>query len=85
MASSSSDGSDDAHDYAYGESSHIIDSRRYPVHDCCEFDDADDLRVRNAMVPMNIFVCLLFFSADPSAATTCDYFSPPEHNKISNF
>jgi hypothetical protein len=36
--------SDDGDDYAYGDS-HISESKRYPVHDCCEFDDAEALRV----------------------------------------
>lgn len=40
--------SEDDGDYAYGES-HLVDSKRYPVHDCCELDDIDALRV-SAMV-----------------------------------
>jgi hypothetical protein len=36
--------SDDGEDYAYGDS-HISESKRYPVHDCCELEDAEALRV----------------------------------------
>lgn len=39
--------SDDGEDYHYGEA-HVSESRRYPVHDCCEFDDAEALRVSAA-------------------------------------
>ena len=36
--------SDDDGDYAYGDS-HMVEAKRYPVHDSCEFDDVEDLRV----------------------------------------
>jgi hypothetical protein len=35
--------SDDDDDFNF-ESSHV-GSKRYPVHDCCEFDDAESLKV----------------------------------------
>lgn len=38
-----SSSSDEDEEYAYGDSN-AIDSKRYPVHDCCEFEDADALR-----------------------------------------
>eukprot|EP00980_Cylindrotheca_fusiformis_P021196 scaffold8150_cov118-Cylindrotheca_fusiformis.AAC.5 len=36
--------SDDGEDYVYG-GSHMPESKRYPVHDCCELEDAESLRV----------------------------------------
>jgi hypothetical protein len=51
--SDASGSSDDGDGYAYGESQ-MAESRRYPVHDCCEFDDADALSVR--IIPMGSFV-----------------------------
>jgi hypothetical protein len=36
--------SDDGEDYVYG-GSHLPEMKRYPVHDCCEFEDAESLRV----------------------------------------
>ena len=39
-----SSSSDDDDDYAYGDSN-AIESKRFPVHDCCEFEDAEALRV----------------------------------------
>ena len=36
--------SSDDDDFQF-ESSHV-GSKRYPVHDCCEFEDAESLRVR---------------------------------------
>jgi hypothetical protein len=40
----SSDSSDDDEDYAHGESIPVHE-KRYPIHDCCEFEDAETLRV----------------------------------------
>lgn len=45
---SSDEGSDDE-DYAYSIPSHSME-RRYPVHDACEFDDLDVLKVRSTMI-----------------------------------
>ena len=41
----STDDSDDD-DYDAFVESHHIQERRFPVHDCCEFEDIDALRVR---------------------------------------
>jgi len=43
MAESASTSDDD--DYAYGDAN-MAESNRYPVHDCCEFEDVETLRVR---------------------------------------
>jgi len=44
-----SDSESDDDDYeVYGESHHSIRDRRYPLHDCCEFEDVDALRVSSA-------------------------------------
>jgi hypothetical protein len=40
----SSDTSDDDEDYAHGEPM-PGNEKRYPIHDCCEFEDAETLRV----------------------------------------
>ena len=39
-----SSSSDEDEDYAYGDSN-AVESKRFPVHDCCEFEDAEALRV----------------------------------------
>lgn len=36
--------SEDDGDYAFGDA-RMTESKRYPIHDCCEFEDADALRV----------------------------------------
>lgn len=41
---SASESSDEGGDYAYGEQQ-VVESQRYPIHDCCEFEDAEALRV----------------------------------------
>jgi hypothetical protein len=41
---SASDSSEEGEDYAYGEKQ-VVESQRYPIHDCCEFEDAEALRV----------------------------------------
>jgi hypothetical protein len=38
-----SDGESDDDDYDHGADHEV--ERRYPVHDCCEFDDIDALKV----------------------------------------
>ncbi len=41
-------GGDDDESSSYDEDYNFesnIGSRRYPIHDCCEFEDADSLRV----------------------------------------
>jgi hypothetical protein len=41
---SASESSDDGEDYAYGDQQ-AVESQRFPIHDCCEFEDAEALRV----------------------------------------
>jgi hypothetical protein len=41
---SASESSGEGEDYAYGEQQ-VVESQRYPIHDCCEFEDAEALRV----------------------------------------
>ena len=41
--------SDEDEEYAYGDSN-AADSKRYPVHDCCEFEDAEALRVSKTKI-----------------------------------
>lgn len=36
--------SDDGEDYVYG-GGQLQEIKRYPIHDCCEFEDAENLRV----------------------------------------
>lgn len=36
--------SDDGEDYVYG-GGQLQEIKRYPVHDCCEFEDVESLRV----------------------------------------
>ena len=43
MSANASSSSDDDDDFQF-ESSHV-GSKRYPVHDCCDNEDADSLRV----------------------------------------
>jgi hypothetical protein len=40
----SSDSSDDDEDYAFGEATTDLE-RRYPIHDACEFEEIETLRV----------------------------------------
>jgi hypothetical protein len=56
MASSSSE--EDDGDYAFGDTQ-MAESKRYPVHDCCEFEDAETLRVSR-------YFTAIFSSVDPS-------------------
>ena len=47
MSSASDSDSDDDEDYdAYGVEEEV-ESKRYPIHDACEFDDLDALKVRD--------------------------------------
>lgn len=46
----SSDSSDDD-DYAYGDAAPLLETR-YPIHDACEFEDAETLRVRRCWIIM---------------------------------
>ncbi len=46
MSDASGSSEDDA-DYAFGDS-HMAESKRFPIHDCCEFEDAETLRVSEA-------------------------------------
>lgn len=39
-----SSSSEDDEDYAYNDSN-AAETKRFPVHDCCELEDADALRV----------------------------------------
>jgi hypothetical protein len=41
------DNSDEDYDFHDGDHHHHISiEKKYPLHDCCEFDDVDTLRVR---------------------------------------
>ena len=74
--SDDSGSSDDGEDYAYGES-YVPESKRYPVHDCCEFEDVEALRVsKHAMfasalrgVAIFLAVFILGVSAAPRRAS----------------
>jgi hypothetical protein len=39
-----SSSSDEDDEYAYGESN-ALESKKYPVHDCCEFEEVEALLV----------------------------------------
>ena len=41
-----SDDSSDEEDYAYDDVHQRIIEKRFPLHDCCEFEDVEALRVR---------------------------------------
>jgi len=43
LISTMSSSSDDDEDYAFGDTT--LESKSYPVHDCCELEDAEALRV----------------------------------------
>lgn len=47
--------SDDGEDYIYG-GGQLQEIKRYPVHDCCEFEDAESLRVSGNVVS-NLLLC----------------------------
>ena len=45
---STSEGSDDEEYQTYPGLSHSSLERRYPIHDACEFDDIEALKVRDS-------------------------------------
>lgn len=53
--SDASGSSDDDGDYAFGDS-HMAESKRFPIHDCCEFEDAETLRVSGVADPLPLVV-----------------------------
>jgi hypothetical protein len=54
--SDGSGSSDDDGDYTL-ENTATESSTRYPVHDCCEFDDAEALRVSEAVLRVYTLDC----------------------------
>lgn len=59
--------SDDGEDYVYG-GSHMAELKRYPIHDCCEFEDAESLRVSHTD-------WLRYDSSRQAPVMNCDFFS----------
>ena len=46
--SSSSESDDEDYDAYVDSSQQDADNKRFPIHDCCEFDDIDALKVRTS-------------------------------------
>ena len=66
--------SDDGEDYVYG-GTHMQEIKRYPVHDCCEYEDAEALRVSNLF--------FMLFRDDVSSGPICCYlFSFSKHRPV---
>ena len=61
------DNSDEDYDFDDGDHHHHISiEKKYPLHDCCEFDDVDTLRVRSKIAYSSNRI--MFVVAAPSAA-----------------
>lgn len=66
--------SDDGEDYVYG-GTHMQEIKRYPVHDCCEYEDAEALRV-------SILFFMLFRDDVSSGPICCYLFSFSKHRPV---
>lgn len=52
MSANDGSSSDDDDDFHFDSAN--VGSKRYPVHDCCEFEDADSLKVSSRLLLLDL-------------------------------